>query len=263
MPVIKFTALGGLEPSVPVRALPDNGAQIALNINPGSPTFRPLPGDQIVATVDIPDPLTLYRFDRNADGSLNTDETTGWKATYLDLDLVRTQIDDDTTGKIYYTAADGSGVMGWHNAAGENRQVGVPAPTVAPTITSINDSYVFTPVVRTSELTAVLDQAVQLVQGLATPAWVGPDEYLPPGWARRSDFVPPTDPRYAAFQREVVRVFAVTTLTNRVLNTFTDMPVNESAWVFDQTLGGSYYRVEAGVTLPTWAEGYTKFWTIP
>ena len=28
MPVIKFTALGGLEPSVPPRALPDNGAQV-------------------------------------------------------------------------------------------------------------------------------------------------------------------------------------------------------------------------------------------
>lgn len=263
MPVIKFTALGGLEPSVPPRALPDNGAQVANNINPGSPTFRALLGDKPVSTVAVSNPKTLYRFDRKADGSLNTDDTTGWVASALQLNLVRTQIDDDTTGKIYYTAADGSGVMCWHNAAGENRQVGVPAPTTAPTITSINDSYVFTPDIRTSELTSVLDQAVKLVQGLATPAWVGPDEYLPQGWVRRSDFVPPTDPRYAAFQREVVRVFAVHPSTNAVLNTFTDMPADESAWVFDQTLGGSYYTVEAGVTVPSWAAGYTKFWTIP
>ena len=105
MPVIKFTALGGLEPSVPPRALPDNGAQVANNINPGSPTFRALLGDKPVSTVDIPDPVTLYRFDRNADGSLNTDETTGWKATYLDLNLVRTQIDDDAMDALWREAA--------------------------------------------------------------------------------------------------------------------------------------------------------------
>ena len=263
MPVIKFTALGGLEPSAPPRALPDNGAQVANNINPGSPTFRALLGDKPVSTVAVSNPKTLYRFDRKADGSLNTDDTTGWRASAQQLNLVRTQINDDTTGKIYYTAADGSAPMYWHNAAWQDRPVGVPAPTAAPTITSINDSYVFTPDVRTSELTAVLDQAVKLVQGLATPAWVGPDEYLPQGWVRRSDFVLPTDPLYAAAQREVVRVFAVHPSTNAVLNTFTDMPVDESAWVFDQTLGGSYYTVEAGVAVPSWAAGYTKFWTIP
>ena len=125
MPVIKFTALGGLEPSVPPRALPDNGAQVANNINPGSPTFRALLGDKPVSTVAVSNPKTLYRFDRKADGSLNADDATGWLANALQLNLVRTQIDDDTTGKIYYTAADGSGVMRWHNAAGQDRQVGV------------------------------------------------------------------------------------------------------------------------------------------
>ena len=263
MPVIKFTALGGLEPSVPARALPDNGAQVANNINPGSPTFRALLGDKPVSTVAVSHPKTLYRFDRKVDGSLNTDETTGWRASALQLNLVRTQIDDDTTGKIYYTAADGSAPMYWHNAAGQDRPVGVPAPTAAPTITSINDSYVFTPDVRASELDAVLTQAVKAVKDLATPAWVGPDEYLPQGWVRRSDFVSPADPLYAAKQREVVRVFAVDPSTNAVLNTFTYMPVDESAWVFDQTLGGSYDTLPIGVTPPAWATGYTKFWTIP
>lgn len=263
MSVIKFTALGGLEPSVPPRALPETGAQLANNINPGSPTFRALLGDKPVSTVAVSNPKTLYRFDRKADGSLNTDETTGWKASPTLLNLARTQIDDDTTGKIYYTPADGATPMYWHNAAGQDRQVGVPAPTAAPTITSINDSYVFTPDVRSSELDAVLTQAVKAVKDLATLAWVGPDGSLPQGWVRRSDFVPPTDPGYAAARREVVRVFAVHTSTNAVLSTFTDMPTDESAWVFDQTLGGSYYTLPAGVTPPAWATGYTKFWTIP
>lgn len=52
MPVIKFTALGGLEPSVPPRALPDNGAQVANNLNPGTVEFRPLLNDAEVATME-------------------------------------------------------------------------------------------------------------------------------------------------------------------------------------------------------------------
>ena len=52
MPVIKFTALGGLEPSIPPRALPDNGAQVANNINPGSPTFRALLGAGLLTSID-------------------------------------------------------------------------------------------------------------------------------------------------------------------------------------------------------------------
>lgn len=261
MPVIKFTALGGLEPSIEPRALPDNGAQVANNVNPGSPTFRPLPGDTGVATVGTANPLTLYRFDRNTDGSLNTNDTTGWVASATLLNLARTQIDDDTTGRIYYTPSDGATPMYWHNAAGVDRQAGVPAPTAAPTIVSVNDGYVFTQDVRSAELAEVLDQAVQIVMANATSAWAGPDSPLPQGWVRTIDFVSPTDPGYEGVRREVIRVFAVNPTTGAVVNTFSDMPADESAWVFDQTLGGSYYT-PSGVTLPAWATGYSKFWII-
>lgn len=192
---------------------------------------------------------------------MNTDETAGWKSTPALLNLVRQQLNDDTTGKIYYTPTDGSAPMRWHNAAGVDRQAGVPAPTTAPTIVSVNDGYVFTQDVRTFELTAVLDQAVQIVMANTSAAWAGPDEPLPTGWVRTREFVAPSDPRYDGVQRDVIRVFAVDPTTGAVVDTFSDMPPDESAWVFDQTLGGSYYT-PTGVTLPAWATGYSKFWII-
>lgn len=277
MPVIKFTALGGLEPSVPPRALPDNGAQVAENINPGSPTFRALPGDKGISTVAVTNPLSMYRFDRNADGSLNTDEAVGWKAASKHVTLARTQINEDVSGKIYYVPSDGSTPMRWHNAAGVDRQAGVPAPVSPPVIDSVTDSYVFTTDARTFELTAVLDKAVQSVLALVVETWVGTDaaaasiltrwlgsdETLKPGWLRNSDFIASTDPRHEDALGKIIRVFAVNPQTNAVITTFSDMPPEEAGWVFDSTLGGSYETVPAGFSLPSWAAGYTKFWCIP
>jgi len=264
--VLKFTALGGIEPSVPARALADNGAQLARNINPGSPTFRPLLGDEVVATSEYASPQTLYRFDRNPDGTLNTNEAAGWKTNPGVLNLVHQQLNDDVTGKIYYTPADGSAPMRWHNAAGTDRQVGVPAPTAAPTIDSINDSYVFTQDVRGAELRAVLAQAERIVLANCAPAWAGPDTPLPEGWVRSSDFVQPSDPRYAQAQREVLRVFALrggATAGSAIANTFSAMPPAEAAWVLDPTLGGETITLNGTEPVPAWAAGYTRFWCIP
>lgn len=261
MAVLKITHLGGLEPSILPRNLSDGGAQVAVNLNPGSTEFRPLLADKEVAAADYVSPLSLYRFDRNADGSVNTDETTGWKCSPVPLHIARQQLNDDTTGKIYYVPADGSVPMRWHNAAGVDRQAGVPAPVTAPSIDSVNEGYVFTQDVRTFELTAALDQAVRIVMANTRASWVGPDASLPQGWVRTTDFLDVSDPRYDGVRGEVIRVFAVDPVTGGVVNTFTDMPADESAWVFDQTLGGSYYSPN-GAALPVWAMGYARFWII-
>ena len=262
MAVIKLTNLGGLEPSVLPRNLPVNGAQIALNLNPGTPEFRPLLNDVSIAVAQHINALTLHRFDRNPDGTLNTNEATGWKTFPGLTNIVPQQIDDDTSGKIYYTPADGSSLMRWQNASGVDRLAGVPKPTAAPTITSITDSYVFTQEVRDAELRAVLDQAVQMTMARTQPAWVGPDLPLPTGWVRTIDMLPTSDPRYDGVRNQVIRVFAVDPSTGVVINTFSPMPVAESGWVFDQTLGGSYFTAAGGQTLPAWAAPYTKFWII-
>lgn len=263
MSVISIQKFGGLEPSVLPRALPPESAQRCINMTPDTVDFRPMPSDVAVATQAVTNPATLYRFDRKADGTFNSDETVGWIGAAALLNLARQQLNDDTTGKIYYTHADGSQPMRWHNVAGMNRQVGVPAPTTAPTITGINDSYVFTEDVKQRESQAVLEEAIRAVLGFVIPSWVGFGT-LPTGWVRRSTFVSSSDPVYAAFQREAVRVFAVNPATNALISTYSDMPVNEASWVFNPALGGVYAELPTGSPLiPAWATGHTKWWCIP
>ena len=262
MAVIKITNLGGIEPSILPRNLPTNGAQVALNLNPGTPEFRPLLSDVAVAAAQHVNALTLYRFDRNPDGSLNTNESAGWTTAPSLRNIVRQQIDDDVSGKIYYTPADGSAPMRWHNAAGAERQVGVPRPTAAPTIVSVNDSYVFTADVRDAEMGKARADAVQMVLDRVTQSWAGPDLPLPTGWVRTSDVIPVSDPRFENSRREVIRVFALDPATKAIINTFSAMPIDEASWVFDRTLGGSYYTRQSGDALPAWAIGFTEFWII-
>lgn len=263
MTVITISKFGGLEPSVLPRALPPEASQRCVNMTPDTLDFRPMPSDVAVATQLVTNPATLYRFDRKADGSFNSDETTGWIGAAALLNLARQQLNDDTTGKIYYTHADGSQPMRWHNVAGTNRQVGVPAPTTAPTITSVNDSYVFTEVVKQRESQAVLEEAIRAVLGFVIPSWVGFGT-LPTGWVRRSTFVASSDPVFAAYEREAVRVFAVNPSTNALVSTYSDMPVSEAAWVFNPALGGVYAELASGSPLiPSWAAGHTKWWCIP
>ena len=263
MTVITISKFGGLEPSVLPRALPPEAAQRCVNMTPDTFDFRPIPSDVVVATQAVSNPKTLYRFDRKADGSFNSDETTGWIGAAALLNLARQQLNDDTTGKIYYTHADGSHPMRWHNVAGANRQVGVPAPTTAPTITSINDSYVFTEEVKFRETQAVLGEAARAVLGAMEATWVGFDP-LATGWVRLSTFHDSSNPAFSAYEREAVRVFAVNPSTDALISTYSDIPVNEATWIFNPALGGFYTDLPSGSPLiPAWASGHTKWWCIP
>lgn len=263
MSVISISKFGGLEPSVLPRALPPESAQRCVNMTPDTFDFRPIPSDVVVATQAVSNPKTLYRFDRKTDGSFNSNETTGWVGAAALLNLARQQLNDDTTGKIYYTHADGSQPMRWHNVAGTDRQVGVPAPTTAPTITSVNDSYVFTEDVKFRETQSVLGEVTRAVIESVDASWVGFDP-LATGWVRRSTFAASSDPAFSAYEREAFRVFAVNPSTNALVSTYSDMPVNEAAWVFNPALGGVYAELASGSPLiPSWAAGHTKWWCIP
>lgn len=263
MGVITINQFGSTEPSVSARALPPSSGQVNENLLPTTMEFRPLEGDVSVATIAQANPATLYRFDRNADGTVNGSDNTGWIGAAALLNLARWQLNDDTTGRIYYTLADGSQPMRWHNAAGENRRVGVPAPTTAPTITGINDSYVFTPDQKQAESQAVLEEAVRAALGFVIPSWTGPDA-LPTGWVRRSDFASPSDTAYRGYQQEAVRVFAVNPATDALIATYSDIAVNEASWVFNPALGGFFASLPTGSPLiPAWAAGHTKWWCVP
>jgi hypothetical protein len=265
MAVIKLNQMGGIHPSVLPRNLPPDGAQIAQNLNPGTSEFRPLKQDtQVSTTLNTSNPQTLYRFDRNTDGTLNTSEATGWIGSGQQVSLVRQQLNDDTTGRIYYTNDTGTTDLGlrWIDPTGADRAAKIPPPSTAPTITSVNQGYVFTEEVRQQEVESVLQQAIEMVLASASPIWVGADT-LPAGWVRRSDFSDPGDPGHYGAQRDAVRVFALNPATDQIISTYSSMPVAEASWVFDPLLEGFTADLPAlDPRIPAWASGHTKWWCI-
>jgi hypothetical protein len=135
---IKITILGGVFPAALPRALPDVGAQKAQNLLARTTEFRPLLTDVAAATSAVSNPKTLYRLSRRADGTLNSDHSTGWITNAGHVNYVRGQIDDDLSERTYYTYADGSQPPRARNALGEDRKLGVPAPSQAPVATLVD-----------------------------------------------------------------------------------------------------------------------------
>lgn len=264
MAVLKLTQLGGRYPSILPRNLPPTGAQVAENLDAATTEFRPLGADTTVFTTlgtapgTVSSPKRLFRFDRTISGTLNSDDTTGWRSTADYRSFVKTQLTNDALGRVYYTYEDGSQPPGVLSVDGADRALGVPAPTLKPTVV-YNEGYTFTPDAKITELAAARQKAIDAVLNVGvTRALVGLGNLLPaPGWLRQSDVS--TAP-YA--EKNLIRVFALDPATNAVIATYSDMPVSESAWIFDPALGGYAATAPVGYTPPSWAAGHTKWWCI-
>ena len=264
MAVIKLTQLGGRYPSILPRNLPPNGAQIADNVDAATTEFRPLPADiNVFSTLGtapntVSNPKKLFRFDRTSLGALNADDTTGWRSTADNRSFVKSQLTSDAYNRAYYTYEDGAQPPGVMTADGTDRMLGVPAPTVKPTVT-YNEGYTFTPDAKTTELAAARQKAIDMILSTGvTRALVGLGNLLPaPGWLRQSDFS-----TEAFAEKNIIRVFALDPSTNAVISTYSDMPIAESAWIFDPALGGYAATAPSGYSLPSWAAGHSKWWCI-
>lgn len=258
MAVIKLTQLGGLLPSASARALPDNGAQAADNLLARSAEFRPLSEDALRASsLAVTDPKTIYHPARKANGDLNLDMASGWRVDADVLSYARGQIDDNATERIYYTSTSGITPPRVRDAVGVDKLLGVPAPSVSPAVVA-NAVYSFTEDQKRIEKMQAQQKLVQLVETHASPSVVGLAGVLPAvGWIRRSDF----DGSIAA-EKSILRIFAVDPTTKAVVSTYSSMPVEESAWIFDPALGGEYSTKPPGLTLPAWAAGHTMWWVI-
>ena len=256
--IIKLTNLGGIAPSLLPRNLPDNAAQIANNLQANTPEFRPFNTDLIAATTLLNNnPKSLYRFSRNADGTLITSPSAGWRSHPSGVDVAKGQLDDDRTERTYFTFSDGSAPPRVFDNQDDNRQLGVPAPMAKPTVTVI-PVYTFTPEHTQAEVLMALQSAVSIIEANAVPALVGlGSAFAAPGWVRESAFSLAPDAN-----RHVVRVFALNPTTNEIISTYSSMPASEAAWIFDPALGGAYATLPSGFVLPSWAAGHTKWWRI-
>jgi len=140
MTVIKITNFGGEMPSVSPRALPDNAAQVNANLFLATPEFRPLLEDTSVASI-ASGAQTLYRLDRKADGSFNTNPATGWITSAQERSYVKGQIDDELTERTYVTFDDGSAKPRAIDVTGSDRVLGVPRPVKLVPVQTVTDEF--------------------------------------------------------------------------------------------------------------------------
>lgn len=264
MAVIKLTKMGGVYPSVLPRNLPEAGAQVAQDLDSTTLEFRPLGANTTVftalgtAALTDANPKTLYRFDRTSSGAINSDDTTGWLSSATFRNVVKSQLNNDALGRIYVTSENGVIPPAVVSVDGQNRQLGVPAPIVKPTVTR-NDVYTFTPERRQIELASAQQQAIDAVLMVGvTRALVGLGSVLPlVGWLPQSDF---SNEPFA--EKNIIRVFPLDPATNALIGTYSAMSIAEAAWIFDPALNGFIGTAPVGYTPPSWAAGHTKWWCI-
>ena len=118
---IRISTFGGIQPSVNPRNLPDESAQTAENLDLRFGDFRPLrgPGDS-VATV----PEGTRSIFRTPSGT--------WLSSTNDVNYVNGQINDAATDRVYLTGRVAY-PEAWQDE--QYRRLGVPAPTLAPSLT--------------------------------------------------------------------------------------------------------------------------------
>lgn len=254
--VIRLEQFGGLKPSASARLLPDQLAQVANNLDPATMEFRPLAADtQVVASSGASNPLTLYRLDRTTGGAFNTTMTTGWIVRAADISYVRGQIAGDVTERTYATFNDASQAPRVYdvNDTTTGRQLGVPAPTVKPTIT-VNVVDEFTTDERASEIAATLAKVTTAIREALRTSWLGAADpaYSVTGYVNLQD--PPYTPITQAQQARVYRLSSVNGANNGSLsNTYSSAGPDSFTWIWDSQV--SPFLTTSNSSSPAWQGG--------
>lgn len=259
MPVTKITTVGGLAPSVSPRALSDAAGQKAHNLMPSISEFRPLGGDVAVAPTSYA--KTIYRLARTSTGAFNTNPATGWVTSADERSYVKGQLNDDTTERTYFTFDDSDQPPRAIDAQGADRRLGVPAPTLAPTVTAnIVDEY--TAEDRDADLSVAALEAAKIIKAHMVQAWVGPDVVGHPTSHQIAYFgraAPEFDP---ADDAQMVRVYGLGASGPGLVASYSPVDPSKFSWVFDPGLGGfEHNRVAGESVIKNLAE--QRFWCIP
>jgi hypothetical protein len=147
MATITLRQFGGLMPSLQSRNLPDESAQAAHNLDLRYGDFRPLPGPGASVTTVAEATKSLFRTPSGV-----------WLSSTNDVNYVNGQINDAESERVYLTGRSAY-PEAWEG--GSYRQLGVPAPTVAPAVS----------LVETGEFTdEELDEAREEIQATIVAA---------------------------------------------------------------------------------------------
>ncbi len=256
MAKIDLTVFGGLVPKDSARALPADAAQVAHDIESTTSEFRPVGGDtQVVANSGVNNPLTMYRFQIKSDGTANDDFSINWIVSLLRKSYAKGQVNSDITERTYVSTDDGSVPPHAIDNTGEDRVLGVPAPTTAPAIT-VNVADEFTTEDRSGQIDNILQYLKVSTSALRSPVWQGAPRpgTGTPGYADR-DTVPsvPAEPQ----EGEQLRLFRLSTTGGvqpygAITSTYAVGGADTFQWAFDAGLS-SFFRTAAGSGWPAWA----------
>lgn len=248
--MMRISNFGGMVPKALARALPDDAAQTSLNLHPGTREFRPLAADTtVIAASGVTNPLSIWRLQRNADGSLNTvfTSSSNWKITAREASYAKFPINDDKTDRHVYTYNDGAEPPRVLDATGDDRLLGVPAPVVAPTLTvNVVDEY--TTDDRNADLEAARTQVLDIIRSFAVPVWRGADH---PGTTTTGYL-----DRFTSYGfnpedlSQQVRFYRLTGAGGTISDAYAVPDDSNFSWIFDPLL-----PTIAGVTngaTPTW-----------
>lgn len=141
MPLLRIQGFDGEIPRTSATMLADNQAQVADNVKLYSKELRYWRGPEVESYEPPSDTATLYKYYHD------TSDSYEWLTWSTDVDVVRSPVADTTYFRLYYTG-DGAPKKTYNSAAisgsgpypASSYNMGVPAPTGAPTISRASAS---------------------------------------------------------------------------------------------------------------------------
>ncbi|WP_339885118.1 hypothetical protein [Vreelandella maris] len=140
---LQHSAFRGELPILDPRLLPENNAQVARNVDLKRGTLRPEKAPSPVASLPgVTSPANLYHYDVGSDGD---GFWFSWGQSY-DVDVVRSPIASDAYARVYWTGQGPPKMSSLDMATGGSGpypsswyQLGVPAPSEAPSVATPSD----------------------------------------------------------------------------------------------------------------------------
>lgn len=135
MSIANISAFDGLKPIVDPVLLPQGGAQVANNVQLVSGAIVPMRGLTTLKALTKTAPQTIYRY-----GSSSNENEYWLEFTHIS-DIIRSPIIDNQYGLLYWSDgiqvkyAPNSMIVSGSTYPGASYNLGIPAPTSAPTIT--------------------------------------------------------------------------------------------------------------------------------
>lgn len=272
MPAIAIRSFGGIMPSVRPRALPNDAAQVADNLDMRFGDFRPTKVAGAAVTSVTAGTLSVYRAPSGT-----------WRSSTLDADFVLGQVHDTPDERVYITGRAAYPEV-WKTGDGAARQLGVPAPTAAPDVSVAvteeftTDEYVTAKTGMPETLKGMFDAALQKVNRGNAPS--GTPSPSTPGWLAHGALgsLPTTSALQWAFLVPMVAGGGGYVMSDPAAHNFLLAPelggkqVTYSAneyWAVPAYFQGQGYTIDsAGLTtalktVMNPSDGVTRLWTDP